>query len=637
MKKVFLIDYDLCSPQSCGRPCVKQCPITLSNARKKPHQKKAEVPIRFKKSADKMIILSEFCISCGVCLNVCPRHAIYSIFLLDEPESELITHEYPPINTQVLQNMKHQQMETHGFRLFGLPTLIPGRVTGLCGPNGIGKSTVLNILSGDLQPNFGELSLNLPFSSKEYWKKFLNKVRDSEMRAHFYDIYHDNRRIAYKQQVLRIYFEKFSGQTVSQILKSQKNIDDPFFQKIWEHLDIETIAERELSQCSGGELQRFAIASVLIQDADCYLIDEPCTFLDVKKRIKLAELLQARANGFNSNINYPVLVVEHDLAILDYLSDVIHLFYGKPHQFGVITNVQSTKAGINAYLTGFLKTENIQFRKSKITFRRSVGNRSWENARIFATYGSIYKTFDKFKLEVSPGTIYEGEILGIVGENGTGKSTFAKILAGKLPPDSNSDFKSVDRYVSYKPQYITRDFNGSVQDFIMNNAQNYDFSDSMKQLLYSPLGVDKLLNSNVRDLSGGQLQRVFIATCLAKRAELYILDEPSAYLDVEERLHISGVIRAITKRMSATTVVIEHDLAIVDALSDRLILFTGIPGIHGKTVGPLNKREGMNAFLKILDITFRRDEDTGRARINKKNSSIDKRQRANNEYYYAPR
>jgi len=616
---------------------VKQCPITLSNARKKPHQKKAEVPIRFKKSADKMIILSEFCISCGVCLNVCPRHAIYSIFLLDEPESELITHEYPPINTQVLQNMKHQQMETHGFRLFGLPTLIPGRVTGLCGPNGIGKSTVLNILSGDLQPNFGELSLNLPFSSKEYWKKFLNKVRDSEMRAHFYDIYHDNRRIAYKQQVLRIYFEKFSGQTVSQILKSQKNIDDPFFQKIWEHLDIETIAERELSQCSGGELQRFAIASVLIQDADCYLIDEPCTFLDVKKRIKLAELLQARANGFNSNINYPVLVVEHDLAILDYLSDVIHLFYGKPHQFGVITNVQSTKAGINAYLTGFLKTENIQFRKSKITFRRSVGNRSWENARIFATYGSIYKTFDKFKLEVSPGTIYEGEILGIVGENGTGKSTFAKILAGKLPPDSNSDFKSVDRYVSYKPQYITRDFNGSVQDFIMNNAQNYDFSDSMKQLLYSPLGVDKLLNSNVRDLSGGQLQRVFIATCLAKRAELYILDEPSAYLDVEERLHISGVIRAITKRMSATTVVIEHDLAIVDALSDRLILFTGIPGIHGKTVGPLNKREGMNAFLKILDITFRRDEDTGRARINKKNSSIDKRQRANNEYYYAPR
>ncbi|MHA1796147.1 MAG: ATP-binding cassette domain-containing protein, partial [Promethearchaeota archaeon] len=507
---------------------MKQCPITLSNARKKPHQKKAEVPIRFKKSADKMIILSEFCISCGVCLNVCPRHAIYSIFLLDEPESELITHEYPPINTQVLQNMKHQQMETHGFRLFGLPTLIPGRVTGLCGPNGIGKSTVLNILSGDLQPNFGELSLNLPFSSKEYWKKFLNKVRDSEMRAHFYDIYHDNRRIAYKQQVLRIYFEKFSGQTVSQILKSQKNIDDPFFQKIWEHLDIETIAERELSQCSGGELQRFAIASVLIQDADCYLIDEPCTFLDVKKRIKLAELLQARANGFNSNINYPVLVVEHDLAILDYLSDVIHLFYGKPHQFGVITNVQSTKAGINAYLTGFLKTENIQFRKSKITFRRSVGNRSWENARIFATYGSIYKTFDKFKLEVSPGTIYEGEILGIVGENGTGKSTFAKILAGKLPPDSNSDFKSVDRYVSYKPQYITRDFNGSVQDFIMNNAQNYDFSDSMKQLLYSPLGVDKLLNSNVRDLSGGQLQRVFIATCLAKRAELYILDEPSA-------------------------------------------------------------------------------------------------------------
>ncbi len=637
MDKVFLIDYDLCSPHSCGRPCIKQCPITLTNAKKKSHEKKDEVPVRFKKSEDKMIIISEYCIRCGICLNVCPRNAIYSIYLLDEPEIDDITHEYVPTSTdsstkKPLEDEQDSE-KTRGFRLFGLPTLESGRVTGLCGPNGIGKSTVLNILSGSLIPNFGNTEISL---NQVRWNDFKNNVKENEMRTHFRDLEKGSRKIAYKQQVLKILFEKFHGMSIKEILAINSVVQDKFYQDVWEALDIEAIESRKLEECSGGELQRFAIASVLLQDADCFLIDEPCTFLDVKKRIQLAELLQQKANGRNDR-KFPILVVDHDLAILDYMSDVIHLFYGKPHQFGVLTRVQTTKAGINSYLNGFLKTENIQFRKSKIAFRRSVGNHSWENARIFAEYGEVTKTFKSFHLEVEPGKIYEQEILGIVGENGTGKSTFAKILAGLLKPDTGSKFQKIERYVSYKPQYITRNYPGTVREFIMEYAQNYDFSDNMMQLLYAPLGVDRFLDSSIKDLSGGQLQRTFICTCLAKRAELYILDEPSAYLDVEERLNISAVIRAVTKRQSATTIVIEHDLAIVDALSDRLFVFTGKPGEYGKTIGPLNKQDGMNAFLKILDITFRRDLETGRARINKKGSSVDKRQRRNEQYFYAPR
>jgi len=605
MKKIFLIDYDLCSLNSCGQPCVKKCPISISNQRKKQHQKKDDVPIRYKKSTDNMIIIDELCIKCGICLNVCPRNAIYSIFLLDEPDNELITHEYLKKPDKAKISFDPNERE-RGFRLFGLPTLLPGKVTGLCGPNGIGKSTVLNILSGNLKMNLGQTK-----NSNLKWQEILKQVKESEMR--------------HKQK------------KVIDILQNQKHINDKFFNRIIDYLDINAIEDRYLDQCSGGELQRFAIASVLIQNADCYLIDEPCTFLDVKKRIKLAELLQARAKGFGSRNQYPILVVEHDLAILDYMSDIIHLFYGASHEFGVLTRVQTTKGGINAYLNGFLKTENVQFRKKKIGFKRSVSDRSWENARIFVNYDKLNKTFDGFQLIVGPGTIYEGEILGIVGENGTGKSTFAKIITGELKPDEDSEFKSIDRYVSYKPQYITQDFEGSAKEFIMQNSQNYDFSENMKLLLYSPLGVDKYFETPVKDLSGGQLQRLYIASCLAKRAELYILDEPSAYLDVEERLHISSIIRAVTKRNSATTIVIEHDIAIIDALSDRLLLFTGIPGKNGKTIGPLSKRDGMNEFLKILDITFRRDEETGRARINKKKSSIDKRQRSANEYFYAPR
>ena len=631
MKKVFLIDYDLCSLNSCGQPCVNKCPISISNQRKKQHHKKEEVPIRYKKSTDNMIIIDEFCIKCGICLNVCPRNAIYSIFLLDEPENDLINHEYPLEIDKTITSIAPIE-KNRGFRLYGLPTLFSGKVTGLCGPNGIGKSTVLNILSGNLKMNFGNTK-----DKDLKWGELLNHVKESEMRQHFQEIINGQRHIAYKQQVLKIFFEKYKKKKIKDILKDQKHINDIFYNRIIKDLDITAIADRFLEQCSGGELQRFAITSVLIQNADCYLIDEPATFLDVKKRIKLAELLQERAKGFGSNNTYPILVVEHDLAILDYMSDVIHLFYGTPHEFGVMTRVQTTKNGINSYLNGFLKTENIQFRKKKIGFRRSVSDRSWENARIFVNYEKLTKTFEGFQLIVESGTIYEGEILGIVGENGTGKSTFAKIITGDIKPDENSVFKTISRYVSYKPQYITRDFEGSAKDFIMQNSKNYDFSENMKLLLYSPLGVDKYFDTQVKELSGGQLQRLYIASCLAKRAELYILDEPSAYLDVEERLHISSIVRAVTKRNSATTIVIEHDIAIIDALSDRLLLFTGIPGKKGKTIGPLSKRDGMNEFLKILDITFRRDEETGRARINKKDSAIDKRQRSANEYFYAPR
>ncbi|MHA1370747.1 MAG: ATP-binding cassette domain-containing protein, partial [Promethearchaeota archaeon] len=160
------------------------------------------------------------------------------------------------------------------------------------------------------------------------------------------------------------------------------------------------------------------------------------------------------------------------------------------------------------------------------------------------------------------------------------------------------------------------------------------FSKDILRTIYRPLNVDKLCDQRVRELSGGELQRVYLVACLATIADLYIIDEPSAYLDVEERLHVSSVIRSATKHSNAVALCIEHDIQILDSLADRILIFKGEPGVLGKTIGPLDKKTGMNAFLEILDITFRRDSDTGRARINKKDSQRDMIQRKTGNYFY---
>ncbi len=618
MKKVYMVDYDLCNLRFCGRQCIKKCPITQSNARLKANKKKQEVPIYLQNSTKQIRIKDEGCLKCGICANMCPPKAIYIKYILEEPTDLIPTHKYPNSGGK------------EGFRLYNLPSLLSGKVSGLCGPNGIGKTTVLNLISGNLIPNFGQVDLNL---NEIQWETVIRNIRESEMRNHFTALSQNDRKIAYKHQVLRVLFDKYKGKRVMDILNAEKEVSLLFFEKISDYLDLQPIADRFLKECSGGELQRFAIASVLIKEADIYIIDEPCTFLDVQKRIKLAQLFRARANGFDREKPCPVLIVEHDLAVLDYVSDIIQLFYGVPHQFGIISKPLTTKIGINSYLDGYLKSENVEFRETKYGFKRSTSGRRWSNAKIFARYEKISKTFKSFHLDVNPGTIYSSEILGIVGENGCGKSTFAKILAGELQPDTGSKFEGIQAVVSYKPQYITQDTTQTVRDFVIERSHNYNFSEEMLRVLYRPLGINKLLSRSVSDLSGGELQRTYISACLAKIADLYILDEPSAYLDVEERIQIGRIIRTIAKRNAAVAICIEHDIQIADALIDRLLLFTGKPGIKGKTVGPLNKREGMNLFLKTIDVTFRRDPKTGRARLNKRGSQLDKIQRVSGQLW----
>jgi ATP-binding cassette subfamily E protein 1 len=235
-----------------------------------------------------------------------------------------------------------------------------------------------------------------------------------------------------------------------------------------------------------------------------------------------------------------------------------------------------------------------------------------------------------------PGEAKQGEVIGILGPNGIGKTTFVKLLAGIEKADSGEASTQYGLTVSYKPQYISAEYGGTVEELIRDiTKEDFETSWYQSQIL-QPLKVQPILDRDVTELSGGELQKVAIAACLSRKAELYLLDEPSAYLDVEERLSMARTIRRVVESRNVTAFVVEHDVVAQDFIADRLMIFTGEPGIYGVANPPTNLRKGMNNFLKEMKITFRRDLVTKRPRVNKEESKLDRHQKKIGEYYYVP-
>jgi len=155
--------------------------------------------------------------------------------------------------------------------------------------------------------------------------------------------------------------------------------------------------------------------------------------------------------------------------------------------------------------------------------------------------------------------------------------------------------------------------------------------------LINGLKLDNIKERKISELSGGELQRVAIANCLSKEADIYLLDEPSAFLDIEMRLTVAQLLRKSIEELKKSAFVVEHDIITQDFIADSILVFEGIPGIEGKALAPLNLRDGFNLFLKMMGITFRREKLTKRPRVNKIGSTKDVYQKRINEYYYIPK
>lgn len=557
--------------------------------------------IRFEE--EKPVISEVLCTGCGICIKKCPFKAISIVNLPDELQKEC-THRFG-------QN---------AFKLFRLPVPSPGIVLGLLGQNGIGKSTALKILSGEIKLNLGR------YENPPDWPEIIEYFRGSTLQTYFQGMSQKALKVVLKPQYVDKIPQAVSG-NVAEIL--QKVDERGKLAEVSTMLQLDVIMDREIKVLSGGELQRVAVAAALCRDADVYLFDEPSSYLDAKQR-----LLAAKAIRSLKEENKIIVVAEHDLAVLDYLSDHVCIFYGTPGVYGVVSHVHVVRTGINIYLDGYIPDENLRFRKEPIRFHVKPPTAGSPEGKATLKWGEMTKTYGKFKLNVDAGEAKSGEVIGVLGPNGIGKTTFVKILAGIEKPDSGTAPTENVLTVSYKPQYISTDYEGTVEDLLRNVAKQ-DFTSSWYRTeIIQPLDMDLLQDRLVKELSGGELQRTAIAVCLSRKADLYLLDEPSAYLDVEERLVVARTLRRIVEGRNVMAFVVEHDVVAQDFLADRLMVFTGEPGIQGTAKAPTSLLNGMNMFLKEMDITFRRDPETKRPRVNKEDSRLDKHQKETGNYYY---
>lgn len=588
--RIAIVLKDRCTSKRCAQECIKFCPRVRAG----------DETIVMGEDG-KPIISEELCVGCGICINKCPFEAIKIIGLAEELKEDLV-----------------HQFGKNGFRLYRLPIPKKGSCIGVLGQNGIGKTTAIKILAGQILPNLGEYK-----KKKPSWEPILDYYAGTELFDHFRALADKRMTCVLKPQYVDQLPKIVKGR-IRDVLSTADTAGQ--FDAVVRSLGLEHLLDKEIEKgtISGGELQLVSIAAALIKDVDLYFFDEPTSYLDIYQRLKVARIIQALAK------EKKVLVIEHDLAVLDFLCENVHILYGTEGAYGVVTFPRAVRHAINTYLSGYLKEENIRF-GTKIEFFASPP-KPQQGLRILISYDDLTKEFEDFTLHVEKGIIRQGELIGIVGPNAIGKTTFVKMLAGVIPPTKGAI--EYDLKISYKPQYITPDFEGTVQEYFEQFSPQLFSSPFYQTEVHDALHLKYLLDRELMTLSGGELQRVAIAASIIKDADIYLIDEPSAYLDSQQRMIVSRMLRRVIEKSGKSAMIVDHDVYFIDMVSDALIVFDGAPGKKGRAQGPFSLHEGMNRFLKNVDITFRRDEETKRPRVNKPDSYMDRQQKQNGEYYY---
>lgn len=593
--RIAIINQDKCKPKKCRQECKKSCPVV----------RMGRLCIEVTPTSKIAFISETLCIGCGICPKKCPFEAINIIKLPTNLEAET-THRY----------------SANSFKLHRLPVPRAGQVLGLVGTNGIGKSTALKILAGKQKPNLGR------YDDPPDWQEILRYFRGSELQNFFTKVLEDNIKALIKPQYVDHIPRAIKGsQSVEELIDAKLQRDNKA--EVIDQLDLSVVLDRDVKKLSGGELQRFAIAMSSVQKANMYMFDEPSSYLDVKQRLKAAHVIRSLLDDKTY-----VIAVEHDLSVLDYLSDFVCCLYGVPSVYGVVTVPSPVRDGINIFLEGYIPAENMRFRQDSLTFKIAETAEDEVVERSGAVkYPAMKKTQGNFSLEIEAGDFRDSEIIVFLGENGTGKTTFVKMLAGKSEPDDGSE-KPPELNVSLKPQMIAPKFTGTVRMLFLKQIKGAFMHPQFQTDVVKPMNLDAIIDQEVQTLSGGELQRVALVLALGKPADVYLIDEPSAYLDSEQRILAAKLIKRFILHSRKTCFVVEHDLIMATYLADRVIVYDGTPSVKATARTPESLLTGMNKFLHNLDVSMRRDPTNYRPRFNKYNSIKDKEQKSAGTYFF---
>lgn len=595
--RIAVVNTERCKPKKCNHECQKICPVN--------RQGKACIDIE-----EVAKISEELCISCGLCAKACPFDAIRIV----------------NVPSELKKNIVYRYNE-YSFRLYRLPELKSGHILGLIGPNGIGKTTVIQMLCNKLKPNFEIFDKELDD------KTIIKNFRGNSIQKYLEKLYTKKLIVKVKPQYVEVILKAFkdADPTVSDIINKYVQLHDKK-DFILKQLNLYNLLDNKIKALSGGELQRVMIAITVLQKADVYIFDEPCNYLDVKQRLLVADIIRSLI----TDNNY-VIVIEHDLSIVDYIADYICIMYGEPSAYGVVSTPLSTLNGINIFFDGYIPTENMRFRDEPYHIK-NINDYDKDQTLITdkIPYEDFVIEYPKFKLIASSGSFpIRTSISVILGENGTGKTTFLNNLA-----------KMLNLTISFKDQYLNierfKDNNKypTVHHFLLNNIKDAMCSNMFMTDVINVMSVSKLYKRKLNELSLGELQRVMLAYTLGQRADVYLIDEPSAFLDIEQRVAVTKMIKRFIMHNNKICFIVEHDIMMAVAfameINSQIIVFEQklVDDIRVSYASPpLSFGEGINKFLQSLNITFRSESQHNRPRINKLGSQKDIYQKQIKKYY----
>ena len=377
---------------------------------------------------------------------------------------------------------------------------------------------------------------------------------------------------------------------------------------------------------SGGQLQRIMIAMALINEPDILIADEPTTALDVTVQAEVLNLIKE----IQAKMGMSILFITHDLGVVKHLADrVIVMCKGDVVEEGICLDLfkqpkhEYTKMLINSIPSG--SKEPIKEDASALLKAEDIRVKFLIKSHFLASKNQYFEAVKGISLELK-----QGETLGIVGESGSGKSTLGRALIGLLPSTGNIEFKGkniddlnqAQRFALKKDiQMVFQDPYGSlsprmtVGDIITESltvhqphlSRNERMSRARKALEEVRLDPHSI-NRYPHEFSGGQRQRIAIARALILEPSFILLDEPTSALDRSVQLTVIDLLKDLQKKHNIGFLFISHDLSVVKALSDRVLVMQKGEVMEQGTADEIFHNPSHDYTKKLIAASFDLDE-----------------------------